>query len=271
VTAAPPAREISSAANPEIKAIRSLATKKGRAEQGAFLSEGLRHVVEAGRAGWTIRRLVVSRDARPGPMLDEARAACARSGGAVLEVPPALMERIAKRDNAQSVIAVVEQRRLALSEIALDSPDIWVVLEEVRDPGNLGSVLRSADAFAAAGVILVGSCCDPFSVETVRASMGSIVNMPVAEIDRDRFLAWLRGWQGAVVGTHLKGDAPPSLQIIEGGMLILMGNEQAGLSAALSAACGRLVRIPMRAGADSLNLAAATAIMLHQACGPRLV
>ena len=257
--------EITSAANPEIKSIRALNTKKGRTEQGAFLSEGLRHVIEAARVGWVIRRLVISKAARQGPLLEEARRACVESGGRVLVVPPALMERIAKRDNAQSVIAVIEQRRRALDDIPGDGAEVYLVLEEVSDPGNLGSILRTADAFGISGVVLVGACCDPFSVEAVRASMGSVVNVPLTEIDRDGFLAWHAGWRGATVGTHLKGTALPGLRDLKGGVLILMGNEQAGLSAPLSDICETLVRIPMRAGSDSLNLAAATAIMAYEA------
>ncbi|MCR9177485.1 MAG: RNA methyltransferase [Alphaproteobacteria bacterium] len=257
--------EITSAANPEIKSIRALNTKKGRSEQGAFLSEGLRHVLEAARVGWTIRRLLISKTARQGPLLEEARTACVASGGRVLVVPPALMERVAKRDNAQSVIAVIEQRRRALTDIPGDGPGVFLVLEDVRDPGNLGSILRTADAFGISGVLLVGTCCDPFSVEAVRASMGSVVNVPVTEADRDGFLAWHAGWRGATVGAHLKGTDLPRLRDLTGGVLILMGNEQAGLSAPLSDICETLVRIPMRAGSDSLNLAAAAAIMAYEA------
>lgn len=262
--------ELTSAANPEIKTLRTLTSKKGRAEQGTFLSEGLRHVVEAARAGWTIRRLVLSRDARPGALLDEACDACRQSGGRILRVPPQLMERIAKRDNAQSVLAEIEQRRVPLSALSLTGSRALLALEEVRDPGNLGSILRTADAFGVEGLILVGQCCDPFSVEAVRASMGSLVNVPVTECDREAFLNWQRDWRGETVGTHLRGDAPPSLRKVDGDLLILMGNEQAGLSDALAGICGRLVRIPMRPGADSLNLAAATAIILHEAAGTRL-
>jgi TrmH family RNA methyltransferase len=262
--------EITSAANHEIKSIRALNTKKGRVEQGAFLSEGLRHVIEAARVGWTIRRLVISKTARQVPLLDEARQACIAGGGRVLTVPPPLMERIAKRDNAQSVIAVIDQRRRALDEIAADSPKVFLVLEDVRDPGNLGSILRTADAFGVSGVVLVGACCDPFSVEAVRASMGSVVNVPVTETDRDGFLSWQANWRGTTVGTHLKGTAPPLLRDLDAGVLILMGNEQAGLSAPLSAVCDRLVRIPMRDGSDSLNLAAATAIMAYEATSKSL-
>ena len=191
--------------------------------------------------------------------------ACVRDGGKILRVPPALMERIAKRDNAQAVIAVIEQRHWDLQAARPVSGQTWLGLEQVRDPGNLGSILRTADAFAVSGIILIGICCDVYSVETVRASMGSVANVAVYQADSETFETWhSETWKGSTLGTHLKGDFSPNSRPQASPVLVLMGNEQAGLTETLSARCDHLVRIPMREGADSLNLAAATAIMLHQ-------
>ena len=139
----------------------------------------------------------------------------------------------------------------------------WLALEGIRDPGNLGSIVRSADAFGIAGVLLIGNTVDPFSTEAVLASMGSIVNVPFIRLDEAGYLDWHRGWAGRTVGTHLKAETQP--ETVERGpaTLLVMGNEQSGLPARIAATCSQLVRIPMRAGADSLNLAAATAIMLY--------
>ncbi len=254
---------IRSAANDEIKALRALDSKKGRVEQNAFLSEGLRHVVEAVRRGWRVRRLVLSESAGSGALLREAIEGCRSGGGRVLTVTDELMIRIARRDNAQSVIAVIEQRWASPDAVAAEPGTIWLALEGVRDPGNLGSILRSADAFGVAGVLLVGSTVDPYSTEAVRASMGSIVNVPLIRFDEAGFLAWHRGWVGRTVGTHLRAEGPPRPGRGGDATLLVMGNEQSGLSEPVAAACDTLVRIPMREGADSLNLAAATAIMLY--------
>lgn len=258
---------ITSASNPEIKAIRALATKKGRQEQDAFLSEGLRHVVEAARAGWIIRRLIVADRQPPSGVLDEARNACLGAGGRVITVSGELMTRIARRDNAQSVIAVIGRKTSPLSVVVPEPGALWVALESVRDPGNLGSVMRSADAFGARGVILIGHTVDPFSVEAVRATMGAIVNVPLVRCDATDFLAWRETWSGRVVGTHLAGPHRPEGLRAGTPTVLLMGNEQAGLPTEMARACDTLVRIPMRPGADSLNLAAATAIMLHALAG----
>lgn len=259
---------ISSAGNPEIKALRALDTKKGRSEQNAFLSEGLRHVVEAVRGGWKVRRLVLSESAGSSAPLREAIAGCKASGGRVLTVTDELMTRIARRDNAQSVIAVIEQRWGRPDEVTAAPGVVWLALESVRDPGNLGSIVRSADAFGVAGILLIGNTVDPFSTEAVRASMGSIVNVPLIRLDEAGYLDWHRGWRGRTVGTHLKATDRPETIARGPSTLLLMGNEQSGLTDRIVATCSHLVRIPMRDGADSLNLAAATAIMLYAVAAP---
>ncbi|MEQ8396972.1 RNA methyltransferase [Thalassobaculum sp.] len=254
---------IRSAANQEIKALRALETKKGRSQQNAFVSEGLRHVVEAVRRGWRVNRLVLSESASPGELLREAIHGCEAGGGRVLTVTDELMTRIARRDNAQSVIAVIEQRWGKLESVVAAPGGTWLALEGIRDPGNLGSIVRSSDAFAVAGVLLIGNTVDPFSTEAVRASMGSIVNVPLIRLDETAYLDWHRSWTGRTVGTHLRASLQPESVGRGPATLLVMGNEQSGLPARIAATCTRLVRIPMRDGADSLNLAAATAIMLY--------
>ena len=254
---------ITSAGNTEIKAIRALATKKGRSQQNAFLSEGLRHVVEAARAGWRIKRLVLAEGHAASPLLDEARRACLDAEGRVLTITDELMTRVARRDNAQSVIAVIERRWADLDRVIPEPGALWLALEEVRDPGNLGSILRTADACAVKGVILIGNAVDPFSVEAVRATMGAIVNVPLIRVEQAAFLDWRREWAGRMIATHLDGTERPEGLRSKAPTVLVMGNEQSGISGILAAACDTLVRIPMRAGSDSLNLAAATAIMVH--------
>ena len=259
---------IRSAANQEIKELRALETKKGRSQQNAFVSEGLRHVVEAVRRGWRVSRLVLSESASSSELLREAIQGCEASGGRVLTVTDELMTRIARRDNAQSVIAVIEQRWGDLEAVIAAPRVTWLALEGIRDPGNLGSIIRSADAFAVAGVLLIGTTVDPFSTEAVRASMGSIVNVPLIRLDEAAYLDWHRGWTGRTVGTHLRAELQPESVERGSATLLVMGNEQSGLPARIAATCNQLVRIPMRDGADSLNLAAATAIMLYAVAAP---
>ena len=148
----------------------------------------------------------------------------------------------------------------------------WLALEAIRDPGNLGTILRTADAVGVTGVILAGNCCDPYSREAVRASMGSIF----ARADR-------QSDGGGVARAHVDaGPATPSARTCRAAKtsarvayrhpaLLVMGSEGPGLIEATTAACSRLVKIPMAGRLDSLNLAVATALTLYQIRGARLV
>jgi TrmH family RNA methyltransferase len=142
-----------------------------------------------------------------------------------------------------------------------------VALQAVRDPGNLGTIVRTADSAGCGGVILVGDCCDPYSVEAVRATMGSIFALPLARASVPEFLAWRDTWPGAVVGTLLAAQTHFRAADYQPPSLILMGNEQSGLPPELAAACDVTVKIPMRGRADSLNLAVATGIMIYAVTG----
>ena len=258
-------KEVTSLANPLVKDIRALALKKFRDQQRAFMAEGLKLVIDALDAGWTIRALVFAKSARDNPAVQKAAARTVAAGGLVLEASEKVLSGITRRDNPQMAVGVFKQRLVQLSAIRPAAGDVWVALDRVRDPGNLGTVIRTADAVGAAGVVLVGETTDPFSIEAVRATMGSVFAVPLARASADAFLAWRRTFPGLVVGTHLKG----AVDYRRGGygdgpVLLLMGNEQQGLPDDLAAACDRLVRIPQEGQADSLNLAVATGVMLYE-------
>jgi TrmH family RNA methyltransferase len=142
--------------------------------------------------------------------------------------------------------------------------DVWIALEAVRDPGNLGTIIRTADAVGAAGVILVGDTVDPFSTEAVRATMGSIFAVPLARASGAEFAALAARWGGTIVGTHLAATADYRAVDYRTPVLLVMGGEQAGLTEEASKAARKLVKIPMAGKADSLNLAVATAVMLFE-------
>jgi TrmH family RNA methyltransferase len=163
------------------------------------------------------------------------------------------------------VLAVFDQTYLPLTGIRPESAPCWVALEQVRDPGNLGTIIRTADAAGCGGVILIGDCVDPFSTEAVRATMGSIFAVSISRATVEDFLAWRATWPGAVVGTRLDATVDHRAAALTRPALILMGNEQAGLTDRLAAACDVNVKIPMRGRADSLNLSVATGIMIYAA------
>ncbi|MGO4832820.1 TrmH family RNA methyltransferase [Rhizobiaceae sp. 2RAB30] len=258
-------KEVTSLSNPLVKDIKALALKKFRDQQNAFLAEGLKLVIDALDLGWTIRTLVFAKSGRGNAAVEKVAARTVAAGGLVLEVSEKVLSAITRRDNPQMVVGVFSQRYVPLKDVRPSGQDVWVALDRIRDPGNLGTVIRTADAVGAKGVILVGETTDPFSIETVRATMGSVFAVPVARANAEAFLQWRKGFAGLVAGTHLKGAVDYRTVDYSGRpVLLLMGNEQQGLPDTLAEACDRLVRIPQAGRADSLNLAVATGVMLFE-------
>ena len=140
----------------------------------------------------------------------------------------------------------------------------------MRDPGNLGTIIRTADAVGAKGVILIGQSCDPYAHECVRATMGSIFAVPLVKMTREAFLGWRAGWSGDVVGTLLEAKEDFRKAAYRAPVLLVMGSEGPGLSEPIASACTRRVKIPMAGALNSLNLAVATGLMLYQLRGPHL-
>jgi RNA methyltransferase, TrmH family len=147
---------------------------------------------------------------------------------------------------------------------------VWLVLEGIRDPGNLGTIIRTVDAVGASGIVLVGATCDPYSRESVRATMGSIFNVPLVRTEAGPFRAWAARCPGDAVGTHLSAREDFRTAPYRGPVLLVMGSEGPGLSDDLARVCSRLVKIPMAGRLDSLNLAVATALVLYEIRRPRL-
>ncbi|MGV1759213.1 MULTISPECIES: RNA methyltransferase [Rhizobium] len=259
-------KEVTSLANPIVKDIKALTVKKSREESGAFLAEGLKLVIDALELGWTIRTLVYAKSAKGKPLVEQVAAKTVASGGLVLEASEKVIASITRRDNPQMVVGVFDQRWRQLRDVKPQVGETWVALDRVRDPGNLGTIIRTADAAGASGVILVGETTDPFSLETVRATMGSVFAMPVVKATPEEFLAWKKKADVSVVATHLAGAVDyRTIDYKKKPVVILMGNEQSGLPDVLAKEADALARIPQAGRADSLNLAVATAVMLFEA------
>jgi TrmH family RNA methyltransferase len=235
--------------------------RKARDESGLFLVEGLKSITEAVQLGRSPRLLLHGAQIGSHPLFRAAVAAATES----IEVSEGVLAKISRRDNPQAVIGVFEQAFKPAEEIDPAAARCWVALQAVRDPGNLGAIIRTADAAGCGGVILVGDCCDPYSVEAVRATMGSIFAVTLARLGTEAFMDWRRGWPGAVIGTLLSSSVDFREPVYAPPTLLLMGNEQAGLPEDLAALCDVAVKIPMRGRADSLNLAVATGIMIYAA------
>lgn len=259
-------KEVTSLSNPIIKDIKNLTQKKGREESGTFMAEGLKLVIDALELGWTIRTLVYAKAAKGKPLVEQAAVKTVASGGLVLEVSEKVISSITRRDNPQMVVGIFDQKWKPLRDIRPAAGETYVALDRVRDPGNLGTIIRTADAAGASGVILVGDCTDPFSLETVRATMGSVFAMPVARASVDEFLSWRKSAGVSVIATHLAGSVDyRTIDYKKKPVVLLMGNEQSGLPPELASQADQLARIPQQGRADSLNLAIASAVMLFEA------
>lgn len=264
-------RAITSLQNERVKLIRSLEMRKARRETGLFAAEGASVLVTAREAGWRPRMLAfLAGSAQSG--VPRGLVAWAEAAGAeCLEVSQAVLAKLAAKDNPQTMLGVFEQRWAPEPQAAAVAQDAtWLALEEIRDPGNLGTILRTADAVGAGGVILIGNAVDPYARESVRASMGSIFNVGLVRMSAEQFRALAAGWPGDVVGTHLEAAHDFREASYRAPTLLVMGSEGPGLSPQLAAACSRLVKIPMTGRLDSLNLAVATALMLYEIRRDRL-
>jgi len=257
--------EISSLTNPRVKALRALERKKTRDETGLFLAEGPRLVQQGLAAGWSLDTLVVATRALERDYVSELVAAAGETGADVLAVPDRVIAKIARKDNPNAVLGAFEQKTTSLDALDANGKDLWIALYEVRDPGNLGTILRTADCAGVGGVILLETCCDPFSIEAVRASMGSVFDVAMSQSSFADFDIWRRSGELSLMAASMRGDKRHDLADLSGPTAIIMGNEQSGLPEPVEAACDQLLRIPMRGGADSLNLAQATAILTYEA------
>jgi len=257
-------RQVTAFSNTTVKRLRSLRDKKARRSEGLFLAEGLRIIAEARDSGRLPEIVMFSAEGARHPLASEIIAATEAAGGEALETTADILSKTSGKDNPQMLVAAYRQRETGLAEIDRSSAPLWFVAQALRDPGNIGTILRTGDAVGAGGLILIDDSADPFSVEAVRASMGAIFTQAVVQARWDDFLAWLRTGPGQLVGTSLKASHDYLDAAYSAPCFLLIGNEQQGLPADYESACDLLVKIPMAGRADSLNAAIAAAVMAFQ-------
>ena len=260
-----PRRIITGFSNPTVKLLRSLRDKKHRKREQRFLAEGLRLLTDAREAGRLPEMLVMARGRQEHPLLDALEADVAAAGGEVIETDAEILAKITGKDNPQAVAGVFAEFGTGLDGIDRSTAKIWLVAQALRDPGNLGTMLRTGDAVGAGGLILIDDCADPFSVEAVRASMGAIFTQRVAQACWFEFAAWLRNGPGQLVAASLRNAQDYRTAPYAAPCFLLVGNESRGLPEAYEDACDLRVTIPMRGRADSLNAAVAGAVLAYAA------
>ena len=257
-------RRITGFSNETVKAIRSLREKKHRKAAGKFLAEGLRLLTDARASGHIPELLVLSEAREPHPLLGEIERAVEAAEGEVIETTPDILSKITGKDNPQGVAGVFAEFDTSLAAIDRSAAPIWLVAQALRDPGNLGTMLRTGDAIGAGGLILIDDCADPFGVEAVRASMGAVFTQKIAQARWEEFLPWLRAGEGQLVAASLRDALPYREAPYAAPCFILVGNESRGLPEDYEIACDLRVTIPMKGRADSLNAAMAAAVLGYE-------
>lgn len=261
---------IESFSNPLVKRMRLLREKRHRRAEGLFLAEGLRIATEAREAGVLPHWLFLAEEGAAHPLAQALVEAVLANGGEVIDTTPAILSKLSGKDNAQAIVAIYAEPKTALTDLDRNAAPIWLVAERLRDPGNLGTILRTGDAVGAGGLILLDESTDPWAVEAVRASMGAIFTQRLVQAQWDEFLPWLRSGPGELVATWL-GDDTQDYQAVRyaAPTFVLVGNESQGMPEAYAAAADVRVKMPMMGKADSLNAAVAAAVMAYEVLNQR--
>ncbi|WP_299309371.1 RNA methyltransferase [uncultured Croceicoccus sp.] len=257
-------RQITGLSNPTVKYLRALRDKKHRRREARFLAEGLRLLTDAREMRHLPETLAMAEGREPHPLLATLIHDVEAAGGDVIALSEAALSKITGKDNPQAVCGVFAEFDTALDHIDRTRAPLFLVAQAMRDPGNLGTMLRTADAVGAGGLILIDDCADPFSVEAVRASMGAIFTVPLAMARWNEFVPWLRGGTGQLVAASLRDPHDYRGAPYAAPCFVMVGNESQGLPQAYEAECDLRVTMPMLGRADSLNAAIAGAVLAYE-------
>lgn len=264
-------KELTSVNNPIVKEAADLKQKKHRAERNAFLVEGLRSVEEAVNYG-IVRQLFVLATAKTP---DEARrqaivGQAAAAGAELYSVSEQVMKKISDTETPQALTAVVCKQTASLDDMAALGGTI-LVLDRIGDPGNLGTMIRTADAAGVSGVVLLAGCTDVFAPKAVRSTMGSLLHIPVVEgVSEDDFISWANGSDYQLLATCLEDAGSLYQTDLQGRVAVIIGSEAAGVSESLLVAAAKKVFIPMEGRAESLNAAVAAGVVLFECLRQRV-
>jgi len=256
---------IQSAANPLIKRIRALENRRERERAGMFWVEGIAPVWSAVESGAAIDTLIIAPDLLTSTGAREMVAAAQAKGVRVTEVSGDLFARLAAREHPSGLGAVVQMTRRTLDDLIVIPDALFVALDAVGNPGNLGTILRTADAVGAHGAVLLGDSTDPYHASAVKASMGALFRVPVVAVSSvGTLLDWCHARGVGVVTTSAHAAVSHWEAVYPAPTLVLFGSEAQGLAPDVLAAGDLAVRIPMYGGVTSLNLAVAAGILLYE-------
>ena len=250
---------ITSLSNPLIKQARALRQKKARLESGLFLVEGIHHVGETVEAGWKIESILYAPERLTSKFAHDL---VSRLEMKAQPISAQVMASLADKENPQGILAIVCQKQIRIEEIkGLRS---GVALVAPQDPGNVGTILRTMDAVGIDVLFLLDGGVELYHPTVVRSSMGTLFWKPIIQTSFTGFVEWARTGQIQLVGTSAHSDVDYQTLLPKAPWILVMGNEQKGLSAEQTKSCDVTISLPMKGRVSSLNLAVATGILLYQ-------
>ncbi|MBI5353765.1 MAG: RNA methyltransferase [Chloroflexi bacterium] len=250
---------ITSLSNPLIKQARALHQKKARVESGLFLVEGIHHVGEAFEAGWDVESVLYSSGVLTSPFAHDL---ISRLSFQPQPVTPQVMESMADKENPQGIIAIVRQKKSQLKEVKPFTRGVALV--SPQDPGNVGTILRTLDASGADVLFLLDGGVELFHPSVIRASMGTIFWKPIIQTSFKEFGEWARAEKYQLIGTSAKAEKDYREFAPREPWVLVLGNEQKGMTPEQISACDVTVSLPMQGRVSSLNLAVAAGVLLYQ-------
>lgn len=262
---------ITSPQNPRVKELVRLRDRRHRDRSGSFLIEGYRELSRAVEAGVTLHTLFLCPELFLGGNEPDLATRAAAAGAEVVELSEAAFRKVSYRDRPEGLLAVAKQFDSGLGRLALGAKPLLLVVESIEKPGNLGTMLRTADAAGVTGVVVADPTTDPFNPNVVRASLGTLFTVPLAVASTPETLRWLGTAGVEVVATTPDADLLLWQAKLTGSAAVVVGSEQYGLSEHWLGAAHTRVRIPMAGSADSLNAAVAAAVVLFEAVRQRSI
>jgi TrmH family RNA methyltransferase len=246
--------------------IRDLRRRKARERRGLALAEGVRLVEEALAAGVPVRGAAVSPALEATPRGQTLKSALAERGIRLVEVDAGELDELSDTEQPQGIVAVIEPKEWRLADVTAGPGSVVLVLDAVQDPGNVGTMLRSALALGAAGLVALKGTAELTNPKVLRSSMGALFRLPSVATTPEEFLVWrtergLELWIAAADGDPLRHSNGGSRRP---GIALVVGNEGAGVGRPLEAAASRRVSIPLAPGVESLNVAVAAGILLYE-------
>lgn len=260
---------LTAASNPVIKEVRSLKNKSDREDKGLYFIEGTRFVSEAFKENAGIRYTIFSETFLSGGSSAELTGAAEQKGIASYEVPDNLFGSISDTRNPQGILAVLELEKKLLREMSIGEGTL-ILLDNISDPGNMGTIIRTADAAGCAGVVVSDGCADIYNPKVLRSTMGSIFHIPVCyggSIAEMMQSVKRKGFQ--LCASHLEGSVSIYEADLSGNTALIIGSEAGGISAETVKNADLLVKIPMAGLAESLNASVAAGVMMFEAMRQR--